>query len=78
MANRAYSTPRHTWACFRLGTSVLGFLFPKAGKNLVSTFEHLAAGLIFPALLMLALAGFAQPEVLRHTGAKVQVMEAAR
>ncbi|WP_010515833.1 hypothetical protein [Komagataeibacter oboediens] len=78
MANRAYSTPKHTWACFRLGTSVLGFLFPKAGKDPLLTSEHLAAGLIFPALLMLALAGFAQPEVLHHTSAKVQVMEAAR
>jgi len=32
--------------------------------------EHLAAGLIFPALVLIALAGFAQPEVLRHGGAK--------
>lgn len=70
MANRAYSTPRYTWACSRLGTSVLGSLFPKAGKTLLLTSEHLAAGLIVPALLLLALAGFAQPEVLRHDGAK--------
>ena len=70
MANRAYSTPRHTWACSRLGTSVLGTLFPKAGKDPLLTSEHLAAGLIFPALLLLALVGFAQPEVLRHGGAK--------
>ncbi|POF63246.1 hypothetical protein CFR73_09035 [Novacetimonas maltaceti] len=78
MANRTYSTPRPTWACSRLGTSVLGSIFPKAGKALLLTSEHLAAGLIFPALLLLALAGFAQPEVLHHTSAKVQAMEAAR
>lgn len=70
MANRAYSTPRHTWACSRLGTSVLGSLFPKAEKDPLLTSEHLAAGLTFPALLLLALAGFAQPEVLRHGDAK--------
>lgn len=70
MANRAYSTPRHTWACSRLGTSVLGSLFPKAGKDPLLTSEHLAAGLIFPALLLIALVGFAQTEVLRHGGAK--------
>ncbi|GBQ58715.1 hypothetical protein CFR76_15140 [Komagataeibacter swingsii] len=70
MANRAYSTPRHTWACSRLGTSVLGSLFPKAGKDPLLTSEHLAAGLIVPALLLLALVGFAQPEVLRHGAAE--------
>ena len=70
MANRAYSTPRHTWACSRLGTSVLGSLFPTAGKDPLLTSEHLVAGLIFPALLLLTLAGFAQPEVLRHSSAK--------
>lgn len=70
MANRAYSTPRHTWACFRLGTSVLGSLFPKAGKTFLLTSEHLVAGLIFPALLLIALVGFAQPEVLRHGDVK--------
>ncbi|QHC36017.1 hypothetical protein [Komagataeibacter xylinus] len=70
MANRAYSTPRHTWACSRLGTSVLSSIFPKAGKDPLLTSEHLAAGLIFPALLLLALAGFAQPEILRCGSAK--------
>lgn len=63
--------PQH---CTGGGTARLKFL----SKSDILSFEHLAAGLIAPALLLLALAGFAQPEVLRHTGAKVQVMEAAR
>ncbi|PYD61164.1 hypothetical protein CFR72_14810 [Gluconacetobacter entanii] len=70
MATCRYTTTFQTWACSRLGKSVLGPLFPKAGKTLLLTSEHLAAGLIFPALLLIALVGFVQPEVLRHGGAK--------
>ncbi len=63
MADRSYTTPHNTLGCETESTRC---------------FSDVAAVLIFPALLLLALAGFAQPEVLRHTGAKGQVMEAAR
>ncbi|MBV1835265.1 hypothetical protein [Novacetimonas pomaceti] len=63
MADRSYTTTPNT-----------------LGHKTESTrsLSDIAAALIFPALLLLALAGFAQPEVLHHTSAKVQVMEAAR
>lgn len=63
MADRSYTTTPNT-----------------LGHETESTrgLSDIAAALIFPALVLIALAGFAQPEVLRHGGAKVQVMEAAR
>ena len=68
MADKAYSVVQGA------STSLLASDFPRHGKNphfpTLLTSEHVAAALIFPALLMLALAGFAQPEVLRHDGAK--------
>ncbi|GCE80652.1 hypothetical protein MSKU3_2127 [Komagataeibacter oboediens] len=68
MADKAYSVAQGA------STSLLASDIPLHGSNphflALLTSEHLAAALIFPALLLLALAGFAQPEVLRHGGAK--------
>lgn len=76
MANKAYSVAQGA------STSLRASDLPKYVTNPHSpaflTSEYLAAALIFPALVLIALAGFAQPEVLHHTSAKVQVMEAAR
>lgn len=62
-SRNAMRPPQH---CTGWGTAHLKSL----SKMDILSVERLAAGLIFPALVLIALAGFAQPEVLRHGGAK--------
>ena len=75
MANHVHSSQQEV--CTRLSDrnslQTRGFITPPP-----MTAEVWLAVLIIPALMVIALAGFAQPEVLHHTSAKVQVMEAAR
>ena len=75
MANHVHSSQQG--ACTRLSDrNFLQTQGPIAPPPM--TAEVCLAALIAPALMVIALAGFAQPEVLHHTSAKVQVMEAAR